>query len=124
MEAPDVRAAGDDGSNTVRAAAIVGAGIDHNVIPGSLTSINECVAAVGREHFPGSGERRARRWCLLVLVVLEIRARVTAPAKFWQRRREFPGLALEDRRSQQPGARARGPRRSPQQETAQWLRAQ
>jgi hypothetical protein len=33
MEAPDVRAAGDDGSNTVRAAAIVGAGIDHDAIP-------------------------------------------------------------------------------------------
>jgi hypothetical protein len=30
MEAPDVWAAADDGSNAVRAAAIVGVGIDHN----------------------------------------------------------------------------------------------
>jgi hypothetical protein len=30
MEAPDVWVAGDDGSNIVRAAAIVGVGIDHN----------------------------------------------------------------------------------------------
>jgi len=52
-----------------------------------------------------SGARSSRwpaRWCLLVLVV-EVRVRVTAPAKFWQRRRGFQSLAFEDRRSQQPG---------------------
>jgi len=35
MEAPDVWVAGDDGSNIVRAAAIVGVGIDHN---GTITA--------------------------------------------------------------------------------------
>jgi hypothetical protein len=35
MDAPDVWVAADDGSNIVRAAAIVGVGIDHN---GTITA--------------------------------------------------------------------------------------
>jgi len=64
-----------------------------------------------------------RRWCLLVLVVLEIRARVTAPAKIWQRRRGFRAWLLKTGGRSSPGSAHADPedrliRR------AQWLRAQ
>lgn len=52
MEAPDVRVAGDDGSNIVRAAAIVGVGIDHD---GTVTARDRQPGARA-----GSGGRRAR----------------------------------------------------------------